>query len=629
MCGISGAWYSDPTAASEQRLAKSLALMRHRGPNDLGAEHVVSEDGVVALGQTRLSIIDLTDGGHQPMHSADKRHSIVFNGEIYNYRELRGELQALGVVFHSQSDTEVLLMAWQVWGEACLRRLVGMFAFVVLDRLHRQLICVRDAFGIKPFYYVSRVRQFAFASELTALCALTGDKPQADWQCAYDYLVHGDYDSGPRSFVLDHKHLMPGHRMVVHLADGRIDGPQAWWTPQVQATSKLRFADAAEALREKFLSNVRLHLRSDVPLGAALSGGVDSSAIVCAMRAVEPDMPIHTFSYIAGESPLSEESWVDLVNRHVGAVPHKITLGPQDLLADLDDLLLTQGEPFGGTSIYAQYAVYRAAREQGITVTLDGQGVDEAMAGYNGYPGQRVRSLLDEGQYLAAWRFLGHWSQWPGRSRIEGLKRVANQLASGHVHRWMRRMNGMPDAPGWINAAVLQDAGVTLGAPSDGGDDSVPGRRVVSELAVSLTRRGLPGLLRHGDRNSMRFSVESRVPFLTLDMVEFLLSLPESYLISPTGETKSVLRAAMRGIVPDRILDRRDKIGFATPERAWMAALAPTIRRWLDEDLNLPFLNQRALQREFELIIAGQRPFSWVVWRWVNYLHWHRRTCQT
>ncbi len=628
MCGILGAWYCDAAAVSETRVASALGFMRHRGPNDQGSEYVAVGPGVVLLGQTRLSIIDLSQGGHQPMHSSDGSFSLVFNGEIYNYRELRRELQATGSVFRSASDTEVLLVAWQVWGEACLKRLVGMFAFVMLDRQRGQLVCVRDAFGIKPFFYVAGARRFAFASELPALCALTGDKPQADWQRGYDYLVHGDYDSGPHSFVRDHKHLMPGQLMTVSLQDGHIDGPRPWWRPQVQSTYTLGFADAAVELREKFLTNIRLHLRSDVPLGAALSGGIDSSAIVCAMRVVEPDMPIHTFSYIASGSSVSEEPWVDLVNQHVGADAHKIVLGPQDLVADLDALLAAQGEPFGSTSIYAQYAVYRAAREHGITVTLDGQGVDEAAAGYNGYPGQRVRSLVDNGQYRDAWRFLAHWAQWPDRSRVEGLKRVANQFTRGPVRQWLRRMNGMSDTPGWLNAAVLRDAGVRFGTPDDSADDSVPGRRLVSELAASLTRRGLLGLLRHGDRNAMRFSVESRVPFLTVDMIEFLLSLPESYLVSPTGETKSVFRAAMRGIVPDAVLDRRDKIGFATPERAWIAAIAPMVRGWLGDDLALPFLDQRHLLREFDQIMAGKKPFGWVVWRWINYLHWHRRTCQ-
>lgn len=627
MCGVLGGWVAHPSLISEQRVVDALTTLRHRGPNDQGAVFESVGSGVLVLGHTRLSIIDLSSGGHQPMVSGDRRFSIIFNGEIYNYRELRTELQAIGVSFRSESDTEVLLAAWQHWGKACLPRLVGMFAFAVFDRQHKTLVCVRDAFGIKPFFYSTAPGRFLFASEVPALRTLTGEKPTADWQRAYDYLVHGDYDSGPRSFISGFSHLMPGQLLTVDLDNGLVDATRAWWHPNLAATSQLGFADAAAVLREKFLTNVRLHLRSDVPLGAALSGGIDSSAIVCAMRLVAPDLPINTFSYIASGSSVSEEVWVDQVNRHVGATPHKIVLDSRNLVADLDDLLGAQGEPFGSTSIYAQYCVYRTAREYGITVTLDGQGVDEAVAGYNGYPGQRLRSLLDEGRYLDAWRFLDGWAKWPGRSRIEGLKRVANQLTGGPLHAALRRLNGMPDAPKWLNAGVLKEAGVRLMYPQEGAATSLSGRRVVSELAASLTRKGLLGLLRHGDRNSMRFSVESRVPFLTIDMVEFLLSLPEDYLISATGETKSIFRSAMRGIVPDAILDRRDKIGFATPEKQWMAAIAGSVRVWLSDDLKLPFLNQAEILKEFDQIMAGTRPFSWVVWRWINFVHWHSRTC--
>ena len=627
MCGILGGWVAQPASLPEQRVADALQSLRRRGPNDQGAVFEPVAGGLLVLGHTRLSIIDLTSGGHQPMDSANGRYAIVFNGEIYNYRELRMELQAAGFGFRSQSDTEVLLAAWQHWGQACLPRLVGMFAMVVHDRQRGQLVCARDAFGIKPFLYCRDGGKFLFASEAGALATLVGTRPKADWQRAYDYLVHGDYDSGPRSFVQGFLHLMPGHVLTLDVASGQMDAPRAWWQPNVAAVCQLGFADAAAVVRDKFLANVRLHLRSDVPLGAALSGGIDSSAIVCAMRLVEPDLPINTFSYIASGSTVSEELWVDQVNHHVGAIAHKVVLGPRDLLADLDDLLAAQGEPFGSTSIYAQYCVYRSAREHGITVTLDGQGVDEAVAGYNGYPGQRLRSLLDGHDYHRAWLFLCEWAKWPGRSRVEGLKRLANQLASGPLQTSLRRLNGMPAKPQWINTGALEEAGVRLVYPYDHGFASVPQRRVVSELLASLTNRGLPGLLRHGDRNSMRFSVESRVPFLTIDMVEFLLSLPEEYLISASGETKSIFRAAMRGIVPDAILDRRDKIGFATPEKQWIAAIAGTVRGWLNEDWNLPFLNQREILREFDQIMAGTRPFSWVVWRWINYVHWHKRTC--
>lgn len=622
MCGIAGGWWKE-AGQLDARLLRALEKMRYRGPDDSGYELYPAGNSVVALGHTRLSILDLSSAGHQPMLSADKRFSIVFNGEIYNYRELRAELQGLGHSFVSDSDTEVLLVAWIQWGSACLARLAGMFAFVVLDRHAGTLTCVRDAFGIKPFFYAAEEGGLYFASEMPALKELLPGKPALDWQRAYDYLVHGDYDSGSGTFFEGIRQLLPGHLFIVDLQAGRVGEPERWWTPSIVERTDLSFADATELVREQFLQSIRLHLRSDVALGAALSGGIDSSAVVCAMRYVEPDLPIHTFSYIAAGSEMSEEVWVDRVNAYVGAVPHKISVGSDELVRDLDSMILAQGEPFGSTSIYAQYRVFQLAREAGVTVTLDGQGADEMLAGYNGYPGQRLRSLIEKGRLAEAATFFNEWSKWPGRSRIGGAKRLAAEMTEGWLYAFLRKVNGSDALPNWINGKPLVERGVISHFPRLRSPQSEAGRRVVAELALSLTQRGLPALLRHGDRNSMRFSVESRVPFLTLDMVNLLLSLPESYLISVKGETKHVFRAAMRGIVPDDVLDRRDKIGFATPEQAWLLSMADTVRGWLREDLQLPFFNQAEVLREFELIIAGKQAFSWQVWRWINFCRWH------
>lgn len=624
MCGIAGGWWAQHSPSLETSLSKALDTLYRRGPDDSGYQKFLVGQGAVALGHTRLSIIDLSAAGHQPMYSADGRYAIVFNGEVYNYRELRTELVALGHRFSSDSDTEVLLAAWIQWGQACLVRLVGMFAFVVFDQVRATLTCVRDAFGIKPFFYVAEQGRFLFASELAAIKALMGNKVALDWQRAYDYLVHGEYDSGPRSFLEGVYHLLPGHLLEIDLRQGSIAEPTRWWTPCTRQRDDLSFEQAVEQVRARFLDNIRLHLRSDVPLGAALSGGIDSSAVVCAMRAVEPTLPIHTFSYIARDSAVSEEIWVDQVNRHVGAISHKVEVDAQELAADLEELIRVQGEPFGSTSIYAQFRVFKLAREHGVTVTLDGQGADEMLAGYNGYPGQRIRSLLEQGKMTEAWSFLNDWAKWPGRSRLGGLKRAAAELSDGSLYQAMRHLNGMQALPSWLHAPALEARGIIQRYPRQRSNENEVGRRVVAELALTLTRRGLPGLLRHGDRCSMNFSVESRVPFLTLDMVDLLLSLPESYLISPKGETKHVFRAAMRGIVPDEILNRRDKIGFATPEQAWLLSIADTVRGWLKDDLGLPFLKQQEILASFERIVAGQQAFSWQVWRWINFSHWYK-----
>ena len=610
-------------------MSNALLAMRHRGPDDQGYEGFELESGgKLYLGHTRLSIIDLSSGGHQPMPSIDGRYSIVFNGEIYNYRELRRELLAAGYVFRSDSDTEVLLVAWRHWGADCLPRLVGMFAFVIFDRLGQTITCVRDAFGIKPLFYCCTQNSFTFASEVSALNCIREGKPELDLQQTYDYLVLADYDSGERTFFRDVRHLRPGHLLTVQLGSG-LTSQENWWKPDISQRSSLSFSDAAEHLRSLFLDSVRLHLRSDVPLGAALSGGLDSSAVVCAMRCLEPEVTINTFSYIAADSAVSEEMWVDDVCSYVGSRAYKVRVTSEELVRDLDDMIAAQGEPFGSTSIYAQYRVFKLARENGVTVTLDGQGADELLGGYHGYPGPRLHSLVDRRDYIGVLRFLKSWSKWPGRTWRGGAARLVGELTDGALHDVLRNLAGQRSAPDWINTQVLREAGVKLEWPSRTGSSDAERRRMMSALRDALTVKGLPALLRHADRNSMHFSVESRVPFLTIEMAEFLLSLPEQHLVADNGESKSIFRAAMRGIVPDRILDRKDKIGFATPEREWFFGMSDTIRGWLGSDIELPFLDRKALLKEFDQIIDGRRPFGWQVWRWINFYRWYQLRINT
>lgn len=625
MCGLIGALVGKDECA-DSRMRAGLDALNHRGPDHQEAQvfHVAGRQ--VWLGHTRLSIIDLTSTANQPMCSEDGRYVLIFNGEIYNYIELRNELIAAGRVFHTQSDTEVLLNSWAQWGESCLGRLDGMFAFVILDKLTEELTCVRDPFGIKPFLYSMQDGAFYFASELPAILNLLPSRPGPDLQRAYDYLVHGDYDSGHHTFVEGVNHLMPAHVMTVDVASSKVTSERRWWSPSIEQTSTLSFEDAAEAVRAQFLQSVRRQLRSDVPLGVALSGGIDSSAVVCAIRHLEPDLPIHTFSFVTPDSEISEERWVDQVNRHVGAIPHKIDATAEDLANDIDDVISSQGEPFGSTSIYAQYRVFKLARESGITVTLDGQGADELLAGYSGYPSDRALSYLSEGRAFAAMRFARAWRQWPGRSYKTIAFGVGRAAFPTQVTDRIRALAGRETAPNWLHVARLRAAGVQLRKTVQPLEAPLRGRWVIRRLRSSLQYHGLQHLLRHGDRNSMRFSVESRVPFLTPELCNLLYSLPENYLISEGGETKAVFRAAMRGIVPDAVLDRKDKIGFATPERAWLGRIAPILRGWLKGAGSIPILDCERTVELLEETLAGRRAFSWQIWRLVNYVRWWHLT---
>lgn len=625
MCGIVGGVFRTTDRSIDNKLSVALGQMKNRGPNDNGYEVFnYSTTSRLVLGHTRLSVIDLSNAGHQPMYSIDGRYALVFNGEIYNYKELREELKLFGWTFKSDSDTEVLLYAWAQWHEHSLTKFVGMFAFSIYDKQTNTLTCVRDPFGIKPFFYSKEAGLFRFASDIKALLGLQDSKPRLNWQRAYDYLVLNVYDNSEQSFIDDVFHLMPGHLLVVDLNSDIVSTPKKWWTPSLVEKESLSFAQATEQVRETFLSNIKLHLRSDVAIGAALSGGIDSSAVVCAMRYLEPDLDINTFSYIAKDSAVSEEHWVDYVNGYVNAKPHKVICDANDLLSDLDDLVLSQGEPFGSTSIYAQYRVFKLARENDVTVTLDGQGADELLAGYRGYPLQRFKSIVESQGIIEAVRYIQSWSAWPGRTKKEAVMCLAAALLSPELQAKAKGMFVATSKPQWLNTDLLQDRGVDFGHQLGDHSPELSGRRVVEMLQHCLQVDGLPQLLRHGDRNSMRFSVESRVPFLTAAMAELTLSMPEHYLIAKNGETKSVFRAAMRGIVPDQILDRKDKIGFATPEELWLKSISGVLREWLLQADDIPFLNKSALLSEFDHIMSGKKRFTWQVWRWVNFSRWHK-----
>lgn len=623
MCGIAGGVFHRVSNLDE-RMSDALERLKHRGPNDRGCDMFRNAHGTVALGHTRLSIIDLSSGGHQPMHTEDGRYTIVFNGEIYNYKELKKDLKDRGYSFFSDSDTEVLLASWVAWGRKCLEKLTGMFSFAVYDKQLEILTCVRDPFGVKPFFYAREHDNFIFASEISSLIKLKSRAPSLNLQRAYDYLVYGQYDNAEDTFYSEIYHLLPGHLIEVSLRSNERSSPIRWWEPSVVERVGWTFDDAVAQLRAQFLKNIQLHLRSDVPFGAALSGGIDSSAVVCAIRYIEPDIPIHTFSYIAQGSEVNEEVWVDKVNAYTKAIPHKVVVSAEELISDLDSMIRAQGEPFGSTSIYAQYRVFKAAHDAGITVTLDGQGADEMLAGYEGYPGPRLKSLLETGRIRKLFKFIRGWSSFPGRSPLVALKKLTGECTQGRVYNILRWLNGTGSPPDWINKEALLEEGVRLSPPRIRPTRAIPGRSLVVQLADSLTLSGLPALLRHGDRNSMHYSIESRVPFLTAEMVKLLLSMPEEYLVSDDGQTKYVFREAMRGIVPDEILDRKDKIGFATPERDLLLSDPVLFREWISRDLKLPFLNQQAMLERYNEIVQEREAFSPEVWRWANFCQWYR-----
>ena len=607
----------------EQSTRAALDKLYHRGPDGEGIYRAAVEGGALTLAHRRLAIIDLSDSGLQPMKSDDERYVITYNGEIYNYVELRKELEGMGHSFRTQTDTEVLLVAWRFWGQKALDKLDGMFAFAVFDKLENTLTCVRDPFGIKPFYYCKEGESFVFGSEIPALLELLDHPVELNPQRAHSYLCWYEYDDGDDTFYQGVHQLKPGHLLTVHLGEQARTDVERWWWPSIEERSDLTLDSAAEELRSLFLSSVRRQLRSDVPLGAALSGGVDSSAIVCAMRHLEPDMPIHTFSYIATGSAMSEEHWCRIVEKHTGSIPHWTSNGIAEISSDLDEIIRAQGEPFGSTGVASQYSVFALAKESGITVTLDGQGADELLAGYDGYPTALFQSFIERGEYVKLKKFISAWRKWPGRSQRTAMLHLGDAAVPSALRALALRLIGYDLNPTWLDEEKIRAMGAKPVPPMEfPTSEEGRNRRLAEHQRSALLVSRLPALLRHGDRSSMRWSIESRVPFLTAPLADFMLSLPERYLVSSEGETKHVFRRAMRGIVPDEILDRRDKIGFDTPEKEILNKQRERIFSWIDAGAEVSFIKPEEVRKEVGSILDGTKPFSNRAWRMINYCRW-------
>ncbi|HYE86941.1 MAG TPA: asparagine synthase (glutamine-hydrolyzing), partial [Vicinamibacterales bacterium] len=552
---------------SREALELMNAQLVHRGPDDGG--EWVSADGRAGLANRRLAIIDLSPAGHQPMLSADQRYAIAFNGEIYNYLEVRSELCALGHRFASESDTEVLLTAFRHWGADCLPRLNGMFAFAVWDSVEGRLFAARDRFGEKPFYYTAAPGQFAFASEIKSLLALPWVSRRADHRAIARYIGLALVDGEPGTFFEGIRQLPPAHYLMLD-GDGRVTLTRYWDVNVDAHECTLPEAERTARFRELFVDAVRLRLRSDVAVGSSLSGGLDSSSIVCAINALRaPDSPPqNTFSARHESAAVDEGRYMERVVAHTGATPHDVWVKAGDLAADIDRFVWHQDEPVAHTSQFAQWKVMELAKTAGVTVLLDGQGADETIGGYPSPTfGYRFAELFRGGEWAGLVEELG------------AFKRVQGSLGLG------LRFLGASVLPQRLRAGARARFHATSGllpGASAGLEEPRPAHRTLRRaLHHIMTVSSLPSLLRYGDRNSMAFSREARLPFLDHRLVEFVFSLPSRDLVGG-GVTKRVLRAAMRGLVPEVVLDRTDKIGFATPERDWMLG---TARAWMANEV--------------------------------------------
>lgn len=558
MCGIAGIWRSKKSDRLELEIKQMTDEIIHRGPD--GEGHWTDTEIGLALGHRRLAIIDLTEQGHQPMHYLN-RYVLTFNGEIYNYVELRSELKKQGLTFQSDSDSEVLLAAYHVWGKECVTRFDGMFSFALYDKTTHELFCARDRFGEKPFFYSTLNDDFLFGSEIKQLLKIQGSRG-IEQQMLYLYLnydVVENPNNKAQTFYSEISQLPAAHCLLVKR--GKLLKKWQYWDIDLSKKSTHSLSESREVFKELFSQSVILRMRSDVRVGSSLSGGVDSSSIVGMVKTCYPDRPFHTFTARFNDPNYDEGHFVEIMREKYALETHFCYPSSTQLIDELDRVFWHQDEPFGSTSIVAQWEVMKLAKTHDTTVLLDGQGADEAFGGYFKYFVPFLTELYhtDKKAFKTQLSAIeNHLDQRPFFGKREMLRT-----------RFPKSFDYLSDKTRSIrkrSSVDLSDAFTTqfLTEPTPFHRSTTLNEFLKNDLFMY----GLGKLLRFSDRNAMAHSREVRLPYLSHHLVEYVFSLPTAQKIN-NGWTKSILRESMREIVPDEILYRKDKKGFQAPN-SWM-----------------------------------------------------------
>jgi asparagine synthase (glutamine-hydrolysing) len=552
MCGISGIVNKDASAVGAAAIKAINDLIAHRGPDDEGfffGEHF-------ALGHRRLSILDLSPDGHQPMHYQEK-YVITFNGEIYNYLEIRDELMREGYRFVSRTDTEVILCAYDKWGTACVERFNGMWGFCLYDRERDILFCSRDRFGVKPFYFSDTPRKFVFGSEIKQVLAGRGGSAVANMRIVRDFLIEGFSDHTHETFFEGVHALPAGHNLVYALQTNTFEQSR-YYTLAVQAGIPALDEQAAVGrFQAELKRSIAYRLRSDVKVGTCLSGGLDSSSIASLSSALYHETSPDRFQAIhanSGVDKLDESGYARALADSSGIDLSVIEPSVDEFMAAIDEVAYYQEEPFATPSIFMQYFVFKKAREMGCKVMLDGQGGDEILLGYERYYAAYLLSIpwrdalrelffIRNNSKLSLGGVVGNFLYFSMSGlRIWRLRRKFSYIKRDYLREFpnIRKLSA-----GYRNIRDMQK--------------------------MEIEHFQLPHLLRYEDRNSMRHSIEARLPFLDYKLVEAAFSMNSHFKIKH-GWTKHVLRVAMKGLMPTSILWRKIKLGFESPEAAWIQA---------------------------------------------------------
>ncbi len=615
MCGIAGILYHDP-AHPPADLGASLEAIRHRGPDDTG----IYTDGSLAIGMNRLSIIDL-GGGHQPMSDASGRYWIVFNGEIYNYPELRAELAAQGYPFRTTSDTEVVLAGYGCWGEEVLRRLNGMFAFALWDRQERRLWLVRDRMGIKPLYYTNDGNAFRFASEIKAIL-VDRAVPRCIWPTGLaNYLFYG-YSIAPDTMFEGIYKLPPGHTLTVQ--DGEMKISRYWEIPTAEYPPISNLDDAVQETRALLEDAIRCHMIADVPVGAFLSGGIDSASVVSQMTRLAGR--VKTFSIGFDDPRHNELEAARTLAQRFNTEHYEVVLTEADLPPLLGKLAYHYDEPFADASAFPTYVVSKLA-QQHVKVVLTGDGGDELFGGYKRYLAER-------------WVPWVHAVPRPLRqAALAGMQNLSGQ------HRWKRilRITMQPDYPAryanWLMIFTPQQYENVLSpdylAPaynpyqnyhevfSAGGQLDSVNRAMYADLHYHMPNDYLEKV----DKATMAASVEARIPFLDYRLVELAQRIPSAFKVNG-NTTKAILRRAVADLLPQEIVNL-PKHGFSVPTSPWFES--GKMSRLIFDVLTDPRAVQRGVFRPEAVLAlwdghrAGRGIYDRHLWSLVNFELWAQR----
>lgn len=586
MCGIAGILQTNTTNTAAT-IKKMVAVLAHRGPDGDGCW--MNETKTVALGHRRLAIIDTSNAAQQPLYY-NNRYTIIHNGELYNYIELRQQLQSKGYQFTSAGDTEVIVAAYDYWKQDCLQQFDGMFAFAIWDAQLQELFAARDRFGEKPFYYYKSNDHFLFASEMKALWE-AGVPKKINGAAWLNYLALGQTQTNDGETFYENIAELPAANYLQY-KNNQLNIVAYWQL--LENTEKISSSDAIEKFKALFTDAVKKRLRSDVPVGISLSGGLDSSSIVTVIKQLGQQPA--TFSAVFPGFEKDESSYIKEMTNYAGVVNYPVTPTAAGFIADFEKLCYHQEAPFQSASIYTQYKVYELAAKKNIKVLLDGQGADETLAGYNqhfnwywqqllaGFKWQlynKERKAAAQKQIHTGWTYKNIAAAFlPVAAAAQVEQHNTNSIKN---HQWL--------TPDFINAHYDNFFSVQRPAIST----------LNHALHYHTTQIGLPALLRYADRNSMAHGCEVRLPFLSHQLVSFVFSLPASLKIKE-GFSKYILRAAMQTQLPASICWRTNKIGFEPPQQLWMQEKQTQeyIHAAKEKLVNARILNAQVLQQKIQ-----------------------------